>query len=749
MNRRLAGYAAEIERYLHGPSAIVRDDTEEDAPTASARREAGEFQAMRLYERAGGSGRIGQGQAGSTGSGGAGSGAARGHTGAPVTRSTFGGAPKAASVTSPIAASAPIMIYTATLAGFRPVEEEEDWKRRGGGGRGGRGAGQHGRVGVAVRTAYQAQAVAARAGYAAGAQPAVFKVMPNPPSTKEAAARLINYLGRRDDEKGEKHDIDIFDEDGQVLATGAARKAFLETFCETFEPPLENTNFIEVRFELAIDVADAALGETLNKAFGSKPFVYARDGQTVEVYAHVEERAGPLAKVLAGGRENSRSSALEKIEARLGEAMAVAGVGAKSEVTAAVGQEPKAKYFLQKFIRTHTDVRNANGGPVRGAKNPAKAAAAVYEQWRPQLAGRERRNAYHLLFSARAGTDANAVMAAARGVLEERAPGYKFVLAHHNDTKHVHIHAMVQARSADGERLKFYKPDLVAWREAFAEKARENGIAMVATRRMDHAMTRPFTKEHAGAYNRAQRDSRYRISAKTIERVEAKRQRRIDEQALVVNGDAIAAAWQKTVTTMREVGLKGQALMAAETIGDNLLQLRRDRAGVGQSDAATDRRTGGGQGQKAFLTHPGMRELNALIGDLDMAQTPLEMRRQMARVNQAFDNMRETLPPTHQAQVEQYREEVNDKMHDRLAQLQYERQQQRRGGSAGEPIPERETRGQDLPTRDEFRQAEQPRAGMEQEQMKAKQQDANKRKAKQSEEQDRKTRRSNENDYER
>jgi hypothetical protein len=132
-----------------------------------------------------------------------------------------------------------------------------------------------------------------------------------------------------------------------------------------------------------------------------------------------------------------------------------------------------------------------------------------------------------------------------------------------------------------------------------------------------------------------------------------------------------------------------------------------------------------------------------------MAQTPLEMRRQMARVNQAFDNMRETLPSAHQATFEQYREEVNDKMHDRLARLQFERQQQRRGGSAGEPIPEREARGRDIPNRDEFRQPEQPRAGTEQEQTRAKQQETNKQKERQSEEQDRKTRRSNENDYER
>ncbi|MER9296840.1 relaxase/mobilization nuclease domain-containing protein [Mesorhizobium sp. M0621] len=745
MSGRLAGYAAEIERYLRGESGVKREELDDDKSVTGARREAGEFQAMKSYEGTGGGGRLGQGQAGS---------ALGGGRNAP--RSSAGGTGLAGSsmsnraptvvASSPKAGSAPIMVYGATLAGFRPEEEEEDWKRRGGGG--GRGAGRASATGRAARAGYQARAVAARAGYAAGAQPAVFKVMPNPPSTREAAARLLNYIGKREDEKGEKHDIEIFDEDGQVLATGGARKAFLETFCETFEPPLENTNFIEVRVDLAGEVSDAGLSEALNKAFGTKPFIYAQDGQTVEVYAHTDERAGPLAKVLAGGRENSRTKALDKIEARLSEAMGAAGVVAKAEITAAVSREPKAKYFLQKFIRTHSQVRHGNGEPVPGVKNSTKAAASVYEQWRPQFSGRERRNAYHLLFSARAGTDANAVMAAARAVLEERAPGYKFVLAHHKDTKHVHIHAMVQARSADGERLKFYKPDLIAWRESFAEKARENGIAMVATRRMDHAMTRPFTKEHAGAYSRAQSDPRYQVSARTIERVESKRQRRLDRQSLVVNGDAIAAAWQKTVTTMRTAGIVGQALTAAESIGNNFLRFRRDRAGEGQPGPDAGRGVDQ-SGQKSFLSHPGMRELNALIGDLDMAQTPLEMRRQMARVNQALDNMRETLPPAHRGQFEQYHEEVNDKMHDRLARLQFERQQQRRGGGGEEPIPEREARGRDLPTRDDPRQPVEPHTGTEQEKVRAKQKDANKQKARQSEEQDRKTQRSNDNDYER
>jgi hypothetical protein len=311
---------------------------------------------------------------------------------------------------------------------------------------------------------------------------------------------------------------------------------------------------------------------------------------------------------------------------------------------------------------------------------------------------------------------------------------------------------MVQARSADGERLKFYKPDLVGWREAFAEKARENGIAMVATRRMDNAMTRPFTKEHAGAYNRAQRDPRYSVSARTIERVEAKRQRRLDGQTLVANGDAIAAAWQTTAATMRTVGVTGLALTAADAIGRNLLRYRDGQGGRGTSDTVTDHRETGEQGQKSFLTHPAMKELIALIGDLDMAQTPLEMRQKMDRVNKALDAMGETLPEAEQSRFEQYREDVNDKMHDRLARLQFDTEQQRRAGTSGggEPVPEREARGRDLPAREDARNPESPRREAEIARSRQdQQQERNKKKVRQAEEQDRRTQRSNDNDYER
>ncbi|RWP30362.1 MAG: hypothetical protein EOR02_13455 [Mesorhizobium sp.] len=751
MSGRLAGYAAEIERYLRIPGAGDLEELEEDRLLQSAGRETADRQAMNIRASGVTQARVASPMAGMQSS----MGSAR-HPGAssrvakaPFSSSGRGGPLSAipmsvgtsGSLHSSSDANGAVAIFDLALGAF-VKQEEEEWRRRGGGG------GRSGALPSArhfARPTREARAVAARAAYAAGAQPAVFKVLSSAANGKQAGA-LLAYIGTRANEQGEKRDIEIFTDSGQGLANAQDRRGFLHQFTETFQAQLENSNFIEVRFELAGDVTDEALGEALNAAFGSKPFVYARTGDSVAVYGHTGERGGPLAKILAAGRANSRSKALDKIEAGLDEAMGKAGIRAAAEVTAAVGNERKAQYFLQKFIRAHEQVRRANGQAV-SSKQPTKAAAAIFKEWRPQLSGQERRNAYHLLFSARVGTDAQAVLAAARAVLEERAPGHKFVLAHHAETKHVHIHAMVQACSADGERLTFYKADLHAWREAYAQKAREHGIAMVATRRYDHAMSRPYTKEHAGAYKRAQNDARYQVSDKTVARVEDKRQRRMDSGLLVANGGAIAGVWQQTAAVMRAAGVTGQALTAAEAIGKNVLQIHARRGG--EKPAAGVCKDGGGPGRTpSFLSHPGMKELTRLIGATEMAQTPLEMRQKMARVNQALDQMRNTLPNAEQPRFEQYREGVNDKMHDRLARLQFE--QQKGEGGGGEAAPEREARGRDLPARDDTRQPEASAQHAEKARQRVQQQkDSAKQKGRQAEEQDRKTQRSQDDEYER
>ena len=49
MSGRLAGYAAEIERYLRGAAAVEREELDDDKSATSARREASEFRAMKSY----------------------------------------------------------------------------------------------------------------------------------------------------------------------------------------------------------------------------------------------------------------------------------------------------------------------------------------------------------------------------------------------------------------------------------------------------------------------------------------------------------------------------------------------------------------------------------------------------------------------------------------------------------------------------------------------------------------------------
>ncbi|RUX14678.1 hypothetical protein EOA23_33845, partial [Mesorhizobium sp. M2A.F.Ca.ET.042.01.1.1] len=331
MSGHLAGYAAEIERYLRMPGAGDLEELNDDKHLQAARRETADRQAMNIRASGVAPARSASPVAGVQSSMGSAKhpAASPGAAKAPVQSSGPGGPLSAKPLSvgtsgglpSSSDANGAIAIFDLALGAF-VKEEEEEWRRRGGGG---------GRSGVLpsarhfARSTRESRAVAARAAYAAGAQPAVFKVLSSAANGKQAGA-LLTYIGTRANEQGEKRDIEIFTDSGKGLANAQDRRGFLRQFTQTFEPQLENTNFIEVRFELAGEVTDDALGQALNGAFASKPFVYARNGNSVDVYGHTEERAGRLAKVLAAGRANSRSKALDKVEAGLREAMGKAGI---------------------------------------------------------------------------------------------------------------------------------------------------------------------------------------------------------------------------------------------------------------------------------------------------------------------------------------------------------------------------------------------------------------------------------------
>jgi hypothetical protein len=232
----------------------------------------------------------------------------------------------------------PIAVFTKVAA--LSVANDEDERRRGGGGGGG-GRPVPTAVAKTTRGPSHAQAIAARAAIAAGAQPAVFKVI-STAGTKGAAGALLEYLGTRADEDGKKHDIEVFTSSGLSVEIREQRRLLLEEWQEDFREPFQNTNFIEIDVALSGDPGRDDLHDALNAAFGSKPFVYARAGCTVKVYGYTDMKAAALAKALQKlDHENGRGGILQRADDGITARLKDAGVAGKAEIKAAVsGVDP-------------------------------------------------------------------------------------------------------------------------------------------------------------------------------------------------------------------------------------------------------------------------------------------------------------------------------------------------------------------------------------------------------------------------
>ena len=559
----------------------------------------------------------------------------------------------------------PITVFT-KVAALAVANDEDERRRRAGGGGGGGGRPFPTAVAKTTRGPSHAQAIAARAGIAAGAQPAVFKVI-STAGTKGAAGALLEYLGTRADEDGKKHDIEVFTSSGLNVETREQRRTLLEEWQEDFREPFQNTNFIEVDIELSGDPGRDELHDALNAAFGSKPFVYARAGSTVKAYAYTDMKAAALAKALQKlDPENGRGGVLQRADDGITARLKDAGVAGKAEIKAAVSTERGGQYFLQKFIRANAGVIKSDGDELPAGQRANKAAQALYASWKSDFKTVEPRNVYHVVFSARAGTDARALLRATENVLAEKIPDHKWAIAHHPETGHVHVHAMILARSESGRQLHFSKADLYDWRATFAERAREEGIAMVSTSRMDFAASRPFNMRQAGAYERSKRDARYSVSQTIAQRVEAKRLAVFEAKTIAAYGAGISRGWQLTATMMREAMPGSQADAGAGAFSAAIAEV----AAVQRSAIHT---TLASSGEGTSLS-PTAKKVDTLIGINDRIQeimsmelSPLELRRKIADVNKAFDRIDGSLSKTEDKhELAGIREEMNGLLNKRL-----------------------------------------------------------------------------------
>jgi hypothetical protein len=405
----------------------------------------------------------------------------------------------------------------------------------------------------------------------------------------------------------------------------------------------------------------------LNAALGSKPFVYARIGSTVKVYAYTDMKAAALATALQTlDHENGRGGVLQRADDGITARLNDAGVAGKAEIKAAVSTERGGRYFLQKFIRANAGVIKSDGDELPAGQRADKAAKALYASWKADFKTVEPRNVYHVVFSARAGTDARALLRAAENVLAQNIPDHKWAIAYHPETGHVHVHAMILARSESGRQLHFSKADLYDWRAAFAEKAREEGIAMVATSRMDFAASRPFNMRQAGAYERSKRDTRYSVSQIIAHRVEAKGQAVFEAKTIAAYGAAISRGWQSTATMMREAMPGSRADAGAAAFSAAIAKVAAaKRSALGPPPASS--------GEGTPLS-PSARKVDTLIDltsriqeIMSMDLSPLELRRKIADVNKAFDRIDGSLSKKEDKQeLAGIREEMNGLLNERL-----------------------------------------------------------------------------------
>ncbi|MCW0001898.1 hypothetical protein OE766_27175 [Pararhizobium sp. YC-54] len=145
-----------------------------------------------------------------------------------------------------------------------------------------------------------------------------------------------------------------------------------------------------------------------------------------------------------------------------------------------------------------------------------------------------------------------------------------------SETGHVHVHAMISARDDVGTALRLAEPELYQWRERFAAKARGDGIAMVAKRRADVAVTRPYSQAQAGAYQLGLTDPSYLKTSAANKSVE--RKRAIVDRSLLVSGSlTLAPQWRATVDALKKVGVK--PLVITRPIGLPLLPKGNQKSG--------------------------------------------------------------------------------------------------------------------------------------------------------------------------
>ncbi len=325
---------------------------------------------------------------------------------------------------------------------------------------------------------------------ASGYQPAVLKVISYGHGVARATA-IGQYI--------QKEGVSLETHDARVLATQEAVAEEMKEWSRGFDRRRESEDVATFRLSLAGEGSADRLAEAIQAGFAGHGYAYridelpdgsvaARVVTTMAGYSVVHGEDGDE-KVkhrfhLSDARQRERHLSAPSrsiISARIAEAL---GIDADGVSVSPYGQPShgKAGVVFQLSRLTHDGAATGAAGAAIASEDDVRQTA---QAWDKSLNSYRPRDAMHMILSAKAGEDRDALVRAARNFLHEQFPNHKFAFGMHADMAeeggHIHVHAIVAVKGEDGQRLRPGPADLRAWRALYAEHAEAQGMKIVAT----------------------------------------------------------------------------------------------------------------------------------------------------------------------------------------------------------------------------------------------------------------------------
>ncbi len=195
------------------------------------------------------------------------------------------------------------------------------------------------------------------------------------------------------------------------------------------------------------------------------------------------------------------------------------------------------------------------------------ADGSELKTYSPKLKGEiNKRETVNIVLSMPPGTDRLSVKEAARNFAKDQFKNHQYAFAAHDDEKHPHVHLSVKAVSLEGIRLNPRKADLQEWREQFAEKLREQGVAANATRRVTRGRVLKSEKQAVIHIDKDFKEGKRKTGSYVIEGRKEQATRELAGETIV--NPHVGKIAKSRASVVRDIGMAAKEFARSSDIED-------------------------------------------------------------------------------------------------------------------------------------------------------------------------------------